>query len=263
MKIIITGGNGYIGSQLILFFKKQKISVKKIACKDLKYTKINKNFTHFIHLEHYIKNTKTNFQNNIQNIKNVINFSVVNNLFLVFPSTASFKYRNYKRLSHDINPINLYSLSKKLSEDMILKKASTNNLKYTILRIFNVYGGTKTNRWVVASLTRRFEKEQILKLSDSQNIREFIHIEDLCKLFVKVIKRKIIGKYEVSSGKQITILSLAKKIKLIFNFKNKIELIKPYKSKLNNYSKSSIKKTIQDFNWKPNINIEKGLRKLL
>jgi nucleoside-diphosphate-sugar epimerase len=263
MKIIMTGAKGYIGSQLVLFFKKKKIIVKKVDCKDLKYIKINETFTHFIHLEHYIKNTKKNFENNIRNIKKVLNFCNINNLFLIFPSTASFKYSNFKRLSDDINPINLYSLSKKISEKEILKKALHKNLRYTILRIFNVYGGSKKNRWVVASLIKRFKKENILSLTNSHNIREFIHIEDLCKLFVKVVRLNIVGKYEVSSGKQITILSLAKKIKVIFNYKNKIQLIKPYKSKFNNYSKSSIKKTIKDFNWKPKINIDKGLRKLL
>ena len=125
-------------------------------------------------------------------------------------------------MSDDINPINLYSLSKKISEKEILKKALHKNLRYTILRIFNVYGGSKKNRWVVASLIKRFKKENILSLTNSHNIREFIHIEDLCKLFVKVVRLNIVGKYEVSSGKQITILSLAKKIKVIFNYKNKI-----------------------------------------
>ena len=211
MKILITGAKGYIGSQLIIFLKKKRILFKKVTCKNLKSIKINKDFSHLVHLEYNIKNTKKNFKNNIKNTKDVINFCDINNLFLIFPSTASFNYVNLKRLSSDINPINLYSLYKKLSEEEILKKAQSRNLKYSILRIFNVYGGKKKNRWVVASLIRRFKKEKILKLSNSQNVREFIHIEDLCELFIKVIRRKIIGKYEVSFGKQITILSLAKK----------------------------------------------------
>jgi len=195
-------------------------------------------------------------------MEKIINLCKENNIFLIFPSTASFHFKNKRKISDKIKVINDYTLGKKRCEEMILKKNKKNTLKFTILRIFNVYGGTINNRYYISKIIKKFKKKNVvLKFSD--NIRDYIHIWDLIELIKKCISRSYSGIFEVGSGKNISIKNLSEILSKLSDKNHKITYINPKKTNKNYYSKANIKKTIKVFNWKPKIKLEKGLKDLI
>ena len=172
MKILISGGCGYIGSVLCnLLFKKNisfavidnlSNSTKKFLPLKTKFyygsiankkilNKIFEEFnpTHIIHLAASIDanesetNKKKYFINNVKNSKIFLNFFIsmgVKNI--IFASSAAV-YKYDKKLIKENSktfPENYYGKTKLLVENYLLAKRIKNNLNLKILRFFNVIG---------------------------------------------------------------------------------------------------------------------------
>ena len=263
IKLLITGYNGYIGKCFIKFLKKKKIKFEKL---DLKKNKRYNDFTHLLHLQFNIEEKRINLKKNISDMDKIIKICQFHKLFLIFPSTASFNFEGKIKKNNNIKIINYYTKAKNECEKMILYENKKKNLSFTILRIFNVYGDNFDNKYYISEIIRTFKKAkkfEKIKIRFSENVRDYINISDLNSLFLNVIKKKENGIFEVGSGKSTTLKNLANKINKIFDKKNYLEFIRPKKSKKNFYSKSNIKNTRKVFSWSPNVQLIKGLKKLI
>ena len=174
-KILITGGAGYIGQNLISFFLKEKYqiyvidnlstskSIKKKIRKNINFYKIDltkkekvktffkkKKFSLIIHLaafsgvQEFNKNILKSFNNNILATKNLVSFGFKGkNTKLIFASSAAV-YGKVSRgkINEDkyCNPANYYGLSKYVCENIIQNQFKNKKTSYAILRYFNVVG---------------------------------------------------------------------------------------------------------------------------
>jgi len=174
-KLLITGGNGYIGSVLTLniikkysvyiidkknnfFLNNKKINFFKINLLNYKriflvIKKINPDI--IIHLSaqstiDMVKKKKDSyFLNNIKVTKNIVRISKKLNIKkFIFSSTAAiYQKKNSKLYENDsLNPNNLYGKTKLRNEEYIKKNFSNSNTKYCILRFFNVCGADKKKK---------------------------------------------------------------------------------------------------------------------
>ena len=178
MKILITGGAGYIGShvteQLIKIkkdvvvldnlktgyrslinkktrFIKGDVANIKLLKKIIEDNNISTIF-HFAGLidvieseKHKSKYYKNNVKGTLNLIKAIKNSSVKN---LIFSSTAGV-YGNIKKAAKETmptKPINYYALTKLKCELMIKKYSKIYNFNYVILRYFNVCGASPSGR---------------------------------------------------------------------------------------------------------------------
>lgn len=260
-KVLVTGYKGYLGSfikkKLKKFFVFKNLNLNEIPSRN-----ILKNYTCILHFEFLIKNSKKNLIKNIKNMKTVLNLCKENNLHLIFPSTASFYFKNQKKISDEIKVINEYTLAKKKCEDMILKARDHYNLMFTVLRIFNVYGGTINNKYYISKIIKKFKKKEV-KIKFKDNVRDYVHILDLINLIKKCILNVKNGIFEVGSGNSVSIEQLAKIIEKLSNKDHKIRYMEPKKTRNNFYSKADIAKTFKTFNWKPKIQLKEGLKDLV
>tara|TARA_Y100001954_G_scaffold238362_1_gene305659 strand:+ start:3380 stop:4360 length:981 start_codon:yes stop_codon:yes gene_type:complete len=179
MKILITGGAGYIGSHVshLLVDRGYNITIidslltgnKKLIPKKAKFInsdisnvkKINRilqknkfdlviHFAGLIRVDESVKFPKKYLNNNYEKTKIFLSICLKNGLKkLIFSSTAAV-YGNPKKNkvseNNKLNPLNPYAKSKLMIENFIKKLSKKNDLNYVILRYFNVAGADKKMR---------------------------------------------------------------------------------------------------------------------
>ena len=173
MNIIITGGNGFIGTNLaekfsnnghkvFLFDYKKEKSNKKIIAKKIKFQKVDitslkslkkikiPTNSILLHCEvnllqlYHFKNL-TMIIKNILGMMNIINFAKKNKVKkIIFASTfnvykENFKFSKLKEIS-ECEPKSLYAISKLAAENYLRVYGNYLGLKWNIVRMFNIYG---------------------------------------------------------------------------------------------------------------------------
>ena len=117
------------------------------------------------------------------------------------------------REDHPLNPINPYGASKVASEAYVKAYSNIHGYRPVILRIFNVYrpGQTKSYAGVIEEFRRRLTSGKPLLIhGDGLQKRDFISVWDVVEAVVKAIEvEEEQGVYNIRSGKAVTIRELA------------------------------------------------------
>lgn len=260
--VLILGSRGFIGKNLVKFIKNKK-NVKLDY--DRKKTDLT-NYENWKKLDKadfiillssvsneipFKKNKIKSYETNLSLILNAIKFSIENNSKLIFISSASSKIIKSN-----------YGISKLISE-LICKQFYKNfRLRYTILRIFNVYGANQSDIYLIPSLIQKFKKNnKEIFVDNLDSLRDYIHINDVCNAIYKSIYlNKNNLTLDIGTGKSYSVLYL---IKMISKILNKKFVINNSKTTQKTISKANINKTLKHLNWKPRLNILEGLKLII
>ena len=236
--ILITGGAGYIGSHVsfLLIEKGYNITIidslitgnKQLVPKEAnleicditdtdKVTQILKSkkfeavlhFAGLIRVEESVKYPEKYIEFNYNKAKIFLDICFQNNLNKVIFSSSAAVYGSPKKdkiiESDELNPLSPYADSKLMLENYLIDQSKNVNVKYIILRYFNVAGADQkmrtgliskfsTHLIKVASEVATKKRNKLVINGDDYNtpdgtpIRDYIHVSDLADIHLKSLE---------------------------------------------------------------------------
>ena len=271
MKIVITGGSGFIGSNIAKLLKNQHevtIFDLKKENSDVDFIQGNikdskcvidslKNFDVVIHLAATLGviNTEENpvltLDTNTGGTKNVLEACRINNIKKIIFSSSSEVYGEPIKIPMEEtdNPIPITT--------------------YGIFRLFNVYGDDQATDWVLPEfVSKALTNQNIVIHGDGTQIRAFCYVTDVAEAFSKTLEK---GNGETinigNDSEPISIKELAFKIVKVSKSKSNIEFISFEESKRNRMEIlkriPSIQKAKKILGYEPKISLEEGIKKVI
>ncbi|HOB15758.1 MAG TPA: NAD-dependent epimerase/dehydratase family protein [Defluviitoga sp.] len=296
-KILVTGGAGFIGSNLVDRLVEEGHSV--VVVDDLSTGKINllsplalfyhqdirdykvleiifetHHFDYVFHLAAQISvpesvdNPKKDAEINIMGTLNILSLSSKYGVKkIIFSSSGGAIYGENAPIptTEDFcpNPISPYAISKLACEHYIKFFSKEFSLNYTILRYSNVYGPKQTPKGeagVVAIFTENMLKNQEVEIyGNGEQIRDFIHVYDVVEANILSINNADNEILNISCNEATSINELFKIMKEETNYK-KSPIYQPKRPGDLEVSVLSNEKAKRILNWQPSFNLKEGVK---
>ena len=212
------------------------------------------------------RDPKNFYTNNFLSTLNILEKARIDKSKVIFFSTYVYGDPKYLPIdeAHATNPLNPYTQSKLVSEDLCIAYNRDFGIPITIFRPFNIYGLGQNPSFFIPTIINQLN-DQIIELNDSRPKRDFIHIDDVVKAVYLAIKSND-SKAKIFNLGSGTSTSVKEIVKIIMKFSPKKPIVKFSEE----VRKGEILDTVADISkikneleWQPNIPLKEGLRSLI
>ena len=298
MRILVTGGAGFLGSHLSDRLLAQG---NEVVCMDNFFTGRKRNIRHLLEHPNFelmrhdvidpfkievdqIYNlacpaSPIHYQfNAIKTIKTSV-MGAINCLGLakrtkarVFQASTSECYGDPsvhpqpEQYWGNVNPIGIrscYDEGKRCAETLFMDYHRQNDVDIRIVRIFNTYGPRMClddGRVVSNFIVQALRGDAITVYGEGQQTRSFCYCDDLISGFMKLMNQEeIIGPVNMGNPGEFTILELAQKVIAQTGSSSKI-IYKPLPQDDPKQRQPDIQLAREKLNWAPTLNLEEGLK---
>ena len=297
MKSLVTGGAGFIGSNLVdlLVSKGHKVIVLdnfstgrklnllhhtknnvKIVNVDISTTKkLDKYFKGIDYVFHMagladivpsIENPERYFKSNVMGTFNILQASkrakIKKFIYAASASCYGFPKKFPTSENSEIKPMYPYAFTKWQGEELVMHWFKIYNFPAISLRFFNCYGPRSRTSGTYGAvfgvfLAQKLKKKPLTIVGDGEQTRDFVHVKDLVQAVFKAAISKKIGKIYNVGGAKE--IKVNKIAKLIGGKKIHI----PKRPGEPDRSLANIGYIKKDLKWGPKIKIEDGVKDLL
>ncbi len=297
MKVLVTGGAGFIGSHIVdkliekgfeVFIidnlstgKRENINEKaKFVCGDINDERLlnnlfkENNFSYIFHLAAQIsvsnsvrepvKDAQVNIIGSLKLIKKSIESGVKK---IIFSSTGGAIYGEAETFptTEEVfpKPVSPYAIAKFSVENYLRFAKREFGLNYTILRYSNVYGPRQDpcgEAGVVAIFSSRMlQNKNTIIFGDGKYIRDYVFVSDVAQANIKAMENGDGKIFNISTAKGTSVNELFQILKELTGYR-KAPFYKPEREGDVRKSVLSYEKAKRELKWEPKINIDEGLK---
>ena len=165
-----------------------------------------------------------------------------------------------------VNPIGIrscYDEGKRVAETLMMDYHRQNNVDIRIIRIFNTYGprmAENDGRVVSNFMLQALRNQDITVFGQGQQTRSFCYVDDLIEGMIRMMEndQNFIGPVNLGNPTENTILEFAEKIVTITGSSSRI-VFKPLPQDDPKQRRPDISLAVEKLGWQPNIGLEPGL----
>lgn len=299
-RILVTGGAGFIGSNLC---KRLLDENNDVICLDNFFTGSKDNIRKFIGNSHFelVRHDVTkeyfaevdqiynlacpasppHYQSDaIKTIKTSV-LGIINMLELAKECKASILQASTSEVYGDpkvhpqtedywgnVNPIGIrscYDEGKRCAETLMMDYHRQMGIDTKIVRIFNTYGpnmAQNDGRVVSNFILQALKNENITIYGDGSQTRSFCYVDDLVEGLIRMMNSNLCGPVNLGNPSERTILDFAKLIIELTNSKSQI-IYKPLPSDDPTQRQPNISLAQKELDWQPTVDIIEGLTKTI
>jgi len=296
MKVLVTGGAGFIGSHVVdalleinsdvvvldNFSTGQRVNldhvknhIELIEC-DLgiegKWIQHFENVDWVIHLASLadivpsIQEPKAYFRSNVDGTFNVLQASQASGVkrFIYAASSSCYGIPDHYPTPEtaEIRPQYPYALTKRLGEELVMHWAQVYNFPAISLRFFNVYGPRSRTSGTYGAvlgvfLAQKLAGKHFTVVGDGKQTRDFTFVTDIVQAMISAAKSNSSGQiYNVGSGTNVSVNRL---VELLGGEKVYI----PKRPGEPDCTFADIHKIKKELGWNPKVSIEQGIEEIL
>ncbi|HNV13009.1 MAG TPA: SDR family oxidoreductase [bacterium] len=298
MRILVSGGSGFIGSFLC---EKLLSEGHQVVCLDnlftgnkenIEHLKDNPNFSFVSHdiiepfyIEdkidqiynlacpaspiHYQKNPVRTIKANTIGVINMLGLARAHQASILQASTSevygdpevSPQSENYRGAVNTIGPRACYDEGKRCAETLFFDYRRMHGMDIKVIRIFNTYGpkmALNDGRVMSNFIVQALKGEDITIYGDGSQTRSFCYVGDLVDGMIKMMNSDLTGPVNLGNPNEITIKTLAQRIIEKLNSKSKLIFM--------NLPEDDPKQRCPDIslaksklNWEPKVSLDEGL----
>lgn len=301
-RILVTGGAGFIGSQLC---ERLLNEGNEVICLDNYFTGSKRNIIHlidnpyfelirhdvcspfFVEVDeiynlacpaspiHYQYNPIKTVKTSVMGALNMLGLAKRINAKILQASTSEVygdpevhpQVESYWGNVNQIGERSCYDEGKRCAETLFINYNKQNNVKIKIIRIFNTYGPKmhpNDGRVVSNFIVQALKGEDITVAGDGSQTRSFQYVDDLLEAMIRMMATRdsFTGPVNTGNPNEFTILELAQKVIELTNSKSQIKFI-PLPADDPTQRKPNIDLAKKELNWEPKIQLNEGLVKTI
>jgi nucleoside-diphosphate-sugar epimerase len=295
MKILITGGTGFIGGPVLKNLIENIEGVEILNLTRSSPTSYSKKVEHF---NCDLSNPQT-YQTKVETfepevvihlawegipdfslemcIKNILSSFLLIEIVTKLKSCkkiictgSCFEYNNKIGVCNendDVVPKDYFTFAKKTVLSFLELECNKNHIIYGWARLFYVYGPNQRTGSLIPTLIETLKANKSPDLRTPKNANDFIHVNDVSSAICKMTSDTFqSGVYNLGSGKSTPVVEVSKIVELAM-FDNDFNTKKLEERTVNSEKNvdffADIQKSYKQFNWLPTIELEEGIKSII
>lgn len=203
--------------------------------------------------------------------RNIVNAAEENNIKKIMYASTSGIYGHSaieSALTEEVlvDPHTSYAMAKRYNEIYLASHFEERGLNAISLRFFNVYGWNQDNRMVVPRFFEQaMDGRRLTVFGSGKQTRDFTHIDDTVEACVRLMDISGCHIVNIANEAEWCILDLAKEIKEITNSESEIDFIEAPKKRYDYEVERRVGSSEKLFgltNFKPEITLQEGLKNI-
>ncbi len=241
-KVLVTGGSGFIGREIVKELLQKEFEVHILDIYDPKMegvtffkgsvldreaiSKAMFGCDYVIHMAAILGVSKATYEPvvcldvNIFGTRNVLRCCAIHHVKkILFPSSSEVYGEPLKTpVTEDtaLQPKSEYGVSKSVAEEYLKAYKKQHGLNYTIVRYFNVYGEQQTHSWVMSKFVNNALLDRPVQIyGEGSQVRAFCHVKEAARGTVLALLSEAANGHAINignNGQAITMKELAYKV---------------------------------------------------